>query len=261
MRYKHIPKELQELSQWVCAYNHTKVPMMANENTAASSTNPNTWSDYHTAVSAVENGVYDHIGFVFADNGIVGIDIDTGYDEDGLLTQEAADIIGRCGSYTEKSKSGRGFHIILKGDIPFKGRNNLKGIEIYKASRYFIVTGDVLVFDTIVSNQSAIDYVVGKYFPTSRESDNTPQLNRIYRPVWDEVVHNNRRRIRPTYPPITQGSRNLSLASLAGAMHNIGYTKQQIYDEISHVNKVACNPPVSTSELQAICNSITKYKR
>ena len=32
----------------------------------------------------MSKGFYDYCGFVFADNGYVGIDIDIGYDQDGF---------------------------------------------------------------------------------------------------------------------------------------------------------------------------------
>ena len=55
--------------------------MKANERKGASSVNPETWCDFETAQKAVSDGIYDHIGFVFNNNGIVGIDIDCGFDE------------------------------------------------------------------------------------------------------------------------------------------------------------------------------------
>ena len=98
--YENIPTELQALPQWVCANDGSKVPMKAFENEAASSTNRNTWADFDTALSMVKDGYYDYCGFVFADNGFVGIDIDCGYDDDGLISVLGADIIGKCKSYT-----------------------------------------------------------------------------------------------------------------------------------------------------------------
>lgn len=156
-RYENIPEELKQLNQWVCTRSDSKVPMKATAPEAASSTNPETWSSFDTACKAVSEGHYDYCGFVFDDNGYVGIDIDDGYDQDGFLSPLAAEIIGLCESYTEKSKSGRGFHILLRGTLPFKGKNNLAGVEIYKAARYFIMTGDTLLYDTIVEDQGAID--------------------------------------------------------------------------------------------------------
>lgn len=106
MDYSRIPEELKNQNQWVCAWDGSKVPMRAFERKAASSTAPDTWSTFEQAEWAVENGHYDHIGYVFADQNIVGIDIDAGF-EDGLMTPLCADIMQACHSYTEKSRSGR----------------------------------------------------------------------------------------------------------------------------------------------------------
>lgn len=259
--YENIPTELKKLNQWVCTRGDSKVPMKAWENEAASSVNPQTWADFDTAHKSVSEGYYDYCGFVFNDNELVGVDIDAGYDEDGFLSQLAADIIGKCQSYTEKSKSGRGFHILLRGDLPFKGKNNLAGVEIYKSSRYFIMTGDTLLYRTIEENQSAIEYIVEKYFPDTRQEKETPTFGgRIYCPIWG-MPENNRIKLRPVYPRIPNGSRNLCLTSLAGMLHNQGYSKQQIYDELLYCNTVACDPPLDRNEIRTICNSVTRYKR
>lgn len=85
MDYSRIPTELKNLKQWVCAWDSSKVPMKAFERKAASSTAPDTWGTFEQAQAAVEDGTYNHLGFVFADNGLVGIDIDAGF-EDGLMT-------------------------------------------------------------------------------------------------------------------------------------------------------------------------------
>ena len=263
MSYVNIPTELQSLKQWVCSTSDSKVPMRADVYATASSVDPNTWSTFQTAVMSVECENYDHIGFVFNDNGIVGVDIDVGYDNDGFLTDIASDIINVSKSYTEKSKSGRGVHILLKGTLPFKGRNNLKGVEIYQQSRYFIMTGDVLIYDKIVENQDAIDYIVDKYFSNiGRDKVQTDKVigNRIYNPIW-EKSNDSKIKLRPTYPPITDGSRNICLTSLAGMLHTQGYSARQIYDELVYCNKVACKPMLRDGELQNIVGSVTKYKR
>jgi hypothetical protein len=259
MNLDKIPKELKELNQWVCSWEGSKVPMQAQCTVSASSTNPDTWSAFEIARTAVENSTYNYIGFVFNDNGIVGIDIDLGYDDDGFLSPLACDIIGKCKSYTEKSKSGRGFHILLKGDIPFKGKNNLNGVEIYKQSRYFIMTGDVLKYDEIIDNQEAIDYIIDKYFPETRDSENTSFSPRIYTPTWDKP--NGSIPLRPKYNPIPDGTRNLSLTSIAGQLYNVGYDRDAIYRELLHVNKAACKPPLDNNEIVNIVNSVMRYRR
>lgn len=261
INYDNIPEELKILKQWVCATSESKVPMQAYSFEPASSTNKTTWATYNTAYDAWQE-YYDYLGFVFADNGIVGIDIDCGYDDDGLMSYLAADIIGKCQSYTEQSRSGRGFHILLKGTLPFKGKNNLRGVEIYKEARYFVMTGDVLLYRDIIENQEAIDYVVETYFPENRESKGTViDRSRIYCPIWEEPVINGRVKLRPVYPRVPDGSRNICLTSLAGMMHTQGYSKTQIYDELVYANTTACDPPLDKWELQTICNSVVRYKR
>lgn len=259
--FERIPEGLKALDQWVCVHADSKVPMKAFAHEAASSTNPDTWASFATAENAVAEGYYDNIGFVFNDNGYVGIDIDTGYDEDGFLTPIAADILGKCKSYTEKSRSGRGFHIIMRGSLPFKGKNNLNGVEIYKASRYFIMTGEVMLYEDIYENQFAIDYVVEKYFAeVQREATPKALTNRVYIPRWDKP-QNGRIKLRPIYPRIPNGCRNICLTSLAGMLHNQGYSRDQIYDELIYCNTVACDPCLDRSEIRTIVNSVTRYKR
>ena len=263
MTYSQIPAELKRLTQWVCAWNNSKVPMSAYGYEGASSTNPETWATFEQAEYCVETGFYDHIGFVFSeDDGYIGIDIDAGF-EDGLLTPLCADIMNHCHSYTEKSKSGRGVHIFLKGDLPFTGKNNMDGVEIYKSRRYFITTGKVLIFKEIIENQDAIDYVLSKYFI---EEARTPQISmkskdmKIYTPEWVKPQEG-RFSLVPNYPEINKGNRNLSLLSLAGSLWSTGYGKSEIYKELCRVNQTACKPPLTNGELERIVKSVTKYER
>ena len=145
MDYSKIPDELKQLDQWVCVWDGSKIPMRAFERKGASSVDPASWAGFEQAAACVEAEVYDQIGFVFADNGIVGIDIDCGFD-DGLMTPLCADIMNQCRSYTEKSRSGRGVHIFIKGVLPFPGKNNMAGVEIYQSRRFFITTGKMICF-------------------------------------------------------------------------------------------------------------------
>lgn len=260
MNLNNLPEEIKKLDQWVCTKGDRKLPFNACLPEVASSTDSRTWSRFANARASVERGYYDYVGFVFNDNGIVGIDIDDAYDEDGFLSPLAADIIGRCESYTEKSKSGTGLHILLYGTLPFKGKNNLKGVEIYKSARYFIMTGDTFLYNNMVENQEAIDYIVEKYFPEVRESESNRTLsNRIYTPIW--VKTEGKIGLRPEYPPIPDGTRNISLTSLAGQWHSLGYNKEEIYRELLYVNSIACNPPLDINEIQCITNSVTRYRR
>ena len=274
INYDNIPQELRVLRQWVCANDSSKVPMQATCNRPASSTDPSTWASFEDALWAVENGYYDYLGFVFNDNGIVGIDLDDAVDcvtsvdlMEGIMhypvaSRLAKNVLGLCDTYAEVSKSGTGLHILLKGDIPFKGKNNLNGVEMYKTARFFIMTGDMFTncYD-IEENQDALDRIVAEYFPETRERKSTTVTPRIYNPEWDSPKGSRRVRIRPNYPVIPDGCRNICMTSLAGMMHSIGYTKGQIYRELQYANNTACRPPLSLNELKSICNSVTRYQR
>lgn len=260
IKYDNIPEELRQLKQWVCVSEGSKVPKQALTYFPASSVNPATWSTFEDAVLSVKLGLHDYIGFVFNDNGIVGIDLDDAI-MNGRTSQLATDILDLCHSYTEVSMSGTGLHIFVMGDIPFKGKNNLQGIEIYKTARFFVMTGNVLMGYPVMDNQEALDRIVDEYFPETREKKTTTVTPRIYNPEWDCPKVNKRIRIKPNYPLIPDGCRNICLTSLAGMMHFIGYSKGQIYRELQYANNTACRPPLLDNELKAICNSVTRYLR
>ena len=274
--YNHIPEELTKLNQWVCTWDGSKAPMNAYGYEGASSSDPDTWAEFEQAAGCVEQGYYDHIGFVFRkENGLVGVDIDTGF-EDGLLTPLCVDIIKHTNSYTEKSKSGRGVHIFLKGKLPFSGKNNKNGVEIYCEKRYFITTGNVILgLDSIVENQEGIDYVLDHYFTANHEEDKRELSNlkrgggkfqrysgnmKIYTPEWKKP-ENGRFPLNPEYPEIKEGCRHLSMVSLAGQWWNTGYEVKDIYRKLQEVNKQSCKPPLDDSELERICIGISKYER
>lgn len=235
--------------------------MQANQRKAASPSDPTTWSSFEDAWFAVRNGVYDYLGFVFNGDGLVGVDLDAGYDSEGFLTQEACDIIGHCASYTERSRSGRGVHIILRGKLPWPGKNNRHGVEIYETGRYFIVTGDRLMYSEIVENQGAISHIISTYFSAPELTDESRCLgDRFYEPVWQKPT-GGKISLRPDYPAITNGSRNQSLTSLAGQLRALGYSREEIYDELVIANRSACEPPLPAREIKQITNSILRYRR
>ena len=110
-------------------------------------------------------------------------------------------------------------------------------------------------------NQEAIDYVVKTYFPEAKREDSSKPIgNRIYVPKWEKPT-GSRIKLRPVYPRIPNGCRNICLTSLAGMLHNQGYSRDQIYDELIYCNTVACDPELPRGELQTIVNSVTRYKR
>src|SRR5215212_2363755 len=138
-----IPEELRTSPSWVLWKRErrdgkpTKVLYQANHR-RADSTAPSTWTTFEEAVEALEHdNFFDGVGFVFhPENPYCGADIDD------VTEDEARHWIERFDSYTERSPSGNGFHIICKAEVP-KGTNREEG-ELYSSGRFFTMTGDVV---------------------------------------------------------------------------------------------------------------------
>ncbi len=147
--YEKIPEELKALPNWVTFKllpdekrgKPRKVPFDAKTGTPAKSNDPSTWCDFQTAASAEG---YSGIGFMFSESPYFGIDIDDVADEFPKFMEGEpcllSDFVDTLQSYTEKSTSGNGIHIICRGTLPPNGRR--KGnIEMYESGRFFVMTG------------------------------------------------------------------------------------------------------------------------
>ncbi|TKX72443.1 hypothetical protein [Halorubrum sp. GN11GM_10-3_MGM] len=144
-----IPETLRERDQWVCWREEerdgkpTKIPVTPGAGGFASSTEPQTWRSFETALEYRGTEHADGVGFVFTDDDpIVGVDLDDCRDpETGDVDDDAQDIIKRLDSYTEVSPSGTGYHVLITGELP-DGRNRRGSVELYDTARFFTVTGD-----------------------------------------------------------------------------------------------------------------------
>lgn len=98
---------------------------------------------FDAAVQALERGGdWSGIGFAFLrGDGLIGIDIDGAIDaETGEVSSRCQAIVAACASYTERSPSGTGVHIIVQGQTDtFK--NNAVGLEVFCGRQYFTCTG------------------------------------------------------------------------------------------------------------------------
>jgi P4 family phage/plasmid primase-like protien len=112
----------------------------------ASSTNPDTWTDFLTAQQAYETGNFSGIGFVFtSDDNLVGIDIDDCRDiESGELNDLAKNILDNVEGYCEVSPSGTGIKIFTRANLDTAYVNHEIGFEYYPKARFFTVTGNYL---------------------------------------------------------------------------------------------------------------------
>lgn len=175
--FNEIPAELKALPQWILwksetrSGKYTKVPYQVNGEMAQAN-NRRTWSTFATAVKFYLEGEYDGIGFVFSrQDNYIGIDIDKCV-VDGKTNAFATEIIDTLDSYTEFSPSGKGIHIIVKGNLPQgvigTGRKNTKhGLEIYAHGRYFTFTGNKENSNEIYDRTDELAEVFEQYFDDS----------------------------------------------------------------------------------------------
>lgn len=122
--------------------NWTKPPYNARTGEPASTTDPQTWSDYDRALAVYQAGGWDGIGFVLTDQDpFAGIDLDHCVDPGTRgIDSWALSIVKRVNSYTELSPSGTGLHIIVAASLP-SGRRRKGNIEMYDSGMYLTMTG------------------------------------------------------------------------------------------------------------------------
>jgi putative DNA primase/helicase len=155
MNYENIPQELKALRQWACYRSYfdkatgkyKKVIISPVTTKIAMSNNPDTWADYAQAKGYCAHYRYNGLAFALS-GGIAFIDLDRAVDK---ATGEIAPHAGRLLSllpdtYAERSVSGTGIHILLKGSLPkdARKRNDEKGIEMYDTRRFVCMTGELL---------------------------------------------------------------------------------------------------------------------
>ena len=151
-----IPDTVAGKDAWVCwrfkfdadRDEWTKIPVDVSTGGFASTTDPDTWASFATALAYHERGDTntDGLGFVFSDEHTVfGVDLDDCRDpETGELDDWAGEIVDQLATYTEASPSGTGAHALGVGFKPDGGNRADVGaghIEIYDERRYFTVTG------------------------------------------------------------------------------------------------------------------------
>jgi integrase len=146
--FANIPRELQDLAQWVLwqfvwnGKEWAKVPYNARTIRPAKTNDASTWASFDAARTTFEkrkNRFYG-FGFVFtAEDEFCGIDFDNCAHGEQITNPLVTEWLEKLESYTEQSVSGSGFHTIVKGVCGGGLKNG--NFEIYDRGRYFTVSG------------------------------------------------------------------------------------------------------------------------
>ncbi len=197
---ENIPAEVKALPQWVMWKKETrdgkpaKVPYQPNGKRAKSN-DPSTWSTFNTALTTFQDiGGFDGICWMMhvKPSDIIFIDIDHCI-KDGIIEPWAQQIVDEFDSYTERSQSGNGLHILIKGKKPIKRcRKAGSPFEIYDCLRPCYITGDVVGgHTTIEARQEALDWLFEKIFAAElrqARQDPAPKPSPAHSNLSDEAL-------------------------------------------------------------------------
>jgi hypothetical protein len=182
-----IPAALRDRPRWIIWRTEqrdgkpTKVPYRpADPARRASVIEPDSWGSFEDATRSCTAG--EGLGFVFTDDDdLLGVDLDGCYREDGKLHGAAAAVLLGLPSYAERSPSGRGLHVILRGRLngqrhrtsttPWRG-----GFEAYAGRRFFTVTGDHIegTSETVENCQAELDQLLAELLPPPSPNGSAP---------------------------------------------------------------------------------------
>lgn len=200
--YKNVPEELKSRKQWVCyrakprGNKITKEPVNPISGYPNDANNEENWLLFEEALHYVGNEKITGIGFVFTnEDDYVGIDIDACVDENGRFNQIANEVlklfVGKA--YAEYSPSGKGIHLIVKGQKSSQRSKNKKfGLEVYSDKRYFTVTGNTIEgYNEINWCSNEVNVICNKFL---EKEENQQQMTLLveektyYEPTTEEIL-------------------------------------------------------------------------
>lgn len=210
--WANIPEELKKRPQWVVS-GASKAPLyLKNEEViGAKSTDPATWMSFndacklacdnrdlitkHTDKHGIEVKQQGYsIGYMLsAEDPFTCIDLDVKdstncKDASKWTTPDQYDrywaMVQAFNSYTETSRSGKGLHIWVRGNIGVGCRR--EGVEVYSQERFIVCTGHRLEAKPIVEAQALLDNMVSQMRGTG--ASERFQLVELEEDEPDEVV-------------------------------------------------------------------------
>jgi putative DNA primase/helicase len=149
-KFDNIPEELktQPWAVWIAEPRKgqegkfDKAPRNPKTGYNIATSKPKEFGTFDEAVTAYASGKYTGVGVLLTGNGIIGVDIDN-YIEAFTQNPEVKVWVENAvkkGVYSEKSPSGNGLRLFLRGQLPDSGRKH-GPLEIYGNARFLTVTG------------------------------------------------------------------------------------------------------------------------
>jgi putative DNA primase/helicase len=156
--FENIPEELKEQPWAVWRAERrkgdfekfNKAPRNPNIGVKIGSNNQLNFGTFEQAERAYKNGSYTGVGLLLTGNGIIGIDIDNLEDaiEKDINLKSWIKNARKIGAYCEKSPSGKGLRLFVKGNLKRAGCK-YTNLEIYSDKRFLTVTGNIIPFKRV----------------------------------------------------------------------------------------------------------------
>ncbi len=259
--FERIPEELKAVNQWHCwkLSGDTKIPCQVN-GSAAKSNDPETWTDFQTAVDASQF----HSGLAFEiTEPWTGIDLDDCIDDNGLKAW-AMPILCRLDGigFAEVSPSGTGIKILTRARKPESSRCLAKlddgSIECYDSKRFWTITGDLYAgMDEIGDGQEAVNWLIETYLSKEKKSS-APVISipAVPRAMLENHLERRAQSYVDSLPTAGEGERNNCAFKLAGHLfsfageHGERLTDFQVSDLLRYWN-ARNSKPLTDEELMA----------
>lgn len=199
--YSNVPIELKNRKQWVCykakprGNKLTKEPVNPITGFPIDANSKESWLSFEQVIRYIDNKMVSGVGFVFTnEDNYVGIDIDDCIDNNGEFNHVANEVLKtfKGMGYAEYSPSGKGIHIITKGQKISERSKNIKyGIEVYNTKRYFTVTGNMLEgYNEIKNCTDGINYICKNFLEIKEEKEQqmTVLVDTSFQPDLEELL-------------------------------------------------------------------------
>lgn len=202
-------------------------------------------TDFEAAAKWVEESEFEGIGFYPSSKYMYAIiDIDDCCAEDGTINKRGRAFTSSFPSYTEKSMSGTGLHIVLKltsrpaifdksEKYIYKDANKNNFAEIFFNSKNFVaLTGDLLPYNRTVVSVSAESFDIG--------------VSYVFQMMKSKSISE-----------VQEGNRDNTLFAMACQLLKASNDLDLVFAALQQKNKF-CVPPVSDEDLERIMASAAR---
>ena len=190
MAFEYLPQELKQYNSWILWRLENKEGKLIKRPVSPITKRPIDITDnknycaFDVAVNAIDE--YHRLGFALSDNDpFTFVDLDDSKGDAEILKKQI-DISNWFDSYQERSPSGKGLHIIIKGSVG-KGINT-KIAEIYSKDRFMTITGDCYKHMDIRDYNNDINSLK-QYLKPDKETVNIPDYSNYVPTFTDEELY------------------------------------------------------------------------